>query len=52
MNGINRQKLCKVQAGQSCPNSDPIMALRPINWELIEEQLDTMVPKINGSETV
>lgn len=41
--GINRQKLCKVQAGQSFPNLDPIMALRPINWELIEEQLDTMV---------
>ena len=43
LKGINRQKLCKVQAGQSFSNLDSIMALRPINWELIEEQLDTMV---------
>jgi TnpA family transposase len=39
----NKQKLCKAEIGQSFPNLDPVMALRAINWELIEEQLDTMV---------
>jgi TnpA family transposase len=43
LKGISRQKLCKALAGQSFPNLDPVMALRAINWELIEEQLDTMV---------
>ena len=38
-----RQKLYKPEAGQSFSNLDPVMALRAINWELIEEQLDTMV---------
>lgn len=43
LKGISRQKLCKALAGQNFPNLDPVMALRSINWELIEEQLDTMV---------
>lgn len=41
--GIGRHKLCKVEVGQSFSNIDLLMALRPINWELIEEQFDTMV---------
>lgn len=43
LKGINRQKLCKAETGDNFPNLDPVMALRAINWELIEEQLDTMV---------
>lgn len=43
LKGISRQKLCRALAGQSFPNLDAVMALRSINWELIEEQLDTMV---------
>ncbi len=43
LKGISRQKLCKAEVGQSFQNLDPVMDLRAINWELIEEQLDTMV---------
>jgi len=43
LKGIGRQKLYKAEAGQSYSNLDSVMALRAINWELIEEQLDTMV---------
>ena len=43
LKGISRQKLCKAEIGLSFPNIDSIMTLRAINWELIEEQLDTMV---------
>ena len=43
LKGIGRQKLYKTIAGQSFANLDPVMALRPINWEMIEEHLDTMV---------
>lgn len=43
LKGISRQKLCKAEVGQSFQNLNPVMALRAINWELIEEQLDTMV---------
>lgn len=43
LKGISKQKLFKAEIGQSFPNLDPVMALRAINWELIEEQLDTMV---------
>jgi TnpA family transposase len=42
LKGISKQKLFKAEIGQSFPNLDPVMALRAINWELIEEQLDTM----------
>lgn len=43
LKGISKQKLFKAEIGQSFPNLDPVMALRAINWGLIEEQLDTMV---------
>ena len=43
LKGIGRQKLYKAEAGQNFSNLDSVMALRAINWELIEEQLDTMV---------
>ncbi len=43
LKGIGRQKLYKAEAGQRFSNLDPVMVLRAINWELIEEQFDTMV---------
>ena len=43
LKGINKQKLYRALAGQSFSNIDMVMAARAINWELIEEQLDTMV---------
>jgi TnpA family transposase len=43
LKGISRQKLYKAEVGQSFLNINPIMAAKAINWELIEEQLDTMV---------
>ncbi|MCE1227147.1 MAG: Tn3 family transposase [Geobacteraceae bacterium] len=43
LKGINRQKLYKAETGQDFPNINPVMAAKAINWELIEEQLDTMV---------
>ena len=43
LKGINKQKLHKAFAGQNFSNIDLVMAPRAINWELIEEQLDTMV---------
>ncbi len=43
LKGINRQKLYKAEKNQDFPNINPVMAAKAINWELIEEQLDTMV---------
>lgn len=43
LKGINRQKLYKAETGQDFPNINPVIAAKAINWELIEEQLDTMV---------
>lgn len=43
LKGINRQKLYKAETAQDFPNINPVMAAKAINWELIEEQLDTMV---------
>lgn len=43
LKGINRQKLYKAESGQSFPNINAVIANKAINWELIEEQLDTMV---------
>jgi len=43
LKGINRQKLHKAETGQDFPNINSIMAAKAINWELIEEQFDTMV---------
>jgi TnpA family transposase len=43
LKGINRQKLYKADAGQSFSNLNAVMAAKAINWELIEEQLETMV---------
>ena len=42
--GIHRQKLYRPQAGQpdAFANLQSVLT-RPINWELIEEQFDTMV---------
>ncbi|MBF0235101.1 MAG: Tn3 family transposase [Desulfamplus sp.] len=46
LKGISRQKLYKADLEQSFPNIDPIMALKAINWELIETQLDAMVQHV------
>ena len=43
LKGISRQKLYKAVADQDFPNINQIMAAKAINWELIEEQLDTIV---------
>jgi len=43
LKGINRQKLFKAEISQNFPNINLAMASKAINWELIEEQLDTMV---------
>ena len=43
LKGISRQKLYKAEAGQSFPNINTVMAAKAINWELIEEQFDTIV---------
>ena len=43
LKGINRQKLYKVEANQSFAILDPVMAAKSIDWELIEQQWDTMV---------
>ena len=43
LKGISRQKLYKALADQDFTNINPIMAAKVINWELIEEQLDTIV---------
>lgn len=48
LKGINRQKLYKGESGQSFFNINPVMAAKSINWELIEEQLDTMVKHTAG----
>lgn len=43
LKNINRQKLFKAEAGQTFSNLEKVLAVRAINWELIEEQLDAMV---------
>ena len=43
LKGINRQKLYKAEISQNFPNINSVIAPKAINWELIEEQLDTMV---------
>lgn len=43
LKAIHAQKLCRPEAGQSFPNLELVMASRPINWELIEQQFDAMV---------
>jgi TnpA family transposase len=43
LKGINKQKLYKADSKQDFPHIAPIIAGKAINWELIEEQLDTMV---------
>jgi TnpA family transposase len=43
LKGISRQKLCKAEKDQIFPNIDAVISSRPINWELIEAQLDSMV---------
>ncbi|MBB1077841.1 Tn3 family transposase [Rhodoferax sp. 4810] len=43
LKGINRQKLYKAEAGQSFCNINQVIAAKAINWDLIEEQLDTIV---------
>jgi TnpA family transposase len=40
---IHSQKLCRPEAGQTYPNLEPVMTLRAIDWEAIEQQLDTLV---------
>jgi len=46
LKGISRQKLFKADLEQTFPNLDPIVALKAINWELIEKQLDAMVKHV------
>lgn len=43
LKGISKQKLYKAEAGQSFCNINQVIAVKAINWELIEEQLDTIV---------
>ena len=45
LKGIDKQKLYKAETRQSFSNIDQVMAAKAINWELIEEQLDTIVNK-------
>ena len=40
---IGTQKLYRAEAGQTYPNLALVMASRAIDWDLIEQQLDTMV---------
>ena len=40
---IHAQKLCRPEAGQTYPNLEPVMTSRAIDWEAIEQQLDTLV---------
>jgi TnpA family transposase len=40
---INHQKLYRAFAGQSLSNLEEMMSAKPIDWDLIEEQFDTMV---------
>lgn len=48
LKGINRQKLYKAENCQTFLNLDSVIASRVINWDLIEEQLDTMVKHTVG----
>lgn len=40
---IGAQKLYRAEAGQTYPNLAPVLASRAIDWDLIEQQYDTMV---------
>jgi TnpA family transposase len=46
LKGIHRQKLYKASSVQTFPNLAPVMAPRAINWEIIEQQLDTLVKHV------
>lgn len=48
LKGIDKQKLYKAESTQEFANISPVVAAKPINWELIEEQLDTMVKHAAG----
>ncbi|MGE0917446.1 Tn3 family transposase [Trichlorobacter lovleyi] len=43
LKGINKQKLYKADSSQEFPNINPVMAAKSIDWELIEQHLDTAV---------
>lgn len=43
MKGVNRQKLFRAEPGQVLPNLEKVMASGAIDWDLIEQQFDTMV---------
>jgi len=43
LKGIHRQRLYPPDPGQAYANIDLVMSSRSINWELVEQQLDTMV---------
>ncbi|WP_319585670.1 Tn3 family transposase [uncultured Desulfobulbus sp.] len=43
LKGISRQRLYKVDISQSFSNLNPVLAAKAINWELIEEQWDTII---------
>jgi len=43
LKAINRQKLYKAEICQDFSILNPVMTAKAINWEPIEEQLDTMV---------
>lgn len=43
LKAIHAQKLYRPEAGMIFPNLELVMASRPINWELIEQQFDAMV---------
>ena len=40
---LGAQRLYRAKAGQVYPNLAPVLASRAIDWELIEQQYDTMV---------
>lgn len=48
LKGIDKQKLYKADSNQDFQNIREVMAAKAIKWELIEEQLDTMVKHAAG----
>ena len=40
---IHKQRLYRPETGQKFPNLEPVMPSRGIDWEVIEQQLDTLV---------
>ena len=40
---IHKQRLYRPDPGQTFPNLEPVMPARAIDWEVIEQQLDTLV---------